>query len=157
MVVVQSAERQSSKLDVAGSSPVYHSNRCPNYWIIGCWYANPAASCIWAVSAHLQYTRLLLRRVQKIIVGGIRLVKQISDGICKVSTHRTLGISQVVKAQDFDSCIRWFESNISSHMDAYLSRLEGWSYKPVALSSNLRASTIYQMKRRITSVSNGSC
>ena len=94
---------------------------------------------------------------RKIMVGRIRLVRQISDGICKVSTHRTLGISQVVKAQDFDSCNRWFESNIPSHMDAYLSRLEGWSYKPVVLSSILRASTIYQMKRRITSVSNGSC
>ena len=64
-------------------------------------------------------------------VGRIRLVRQISEGICKVSTPRMLGISQAVKAQDFDSCIRWFDSNIPSHMDAYLSRLEGWSYKPV--------------------------
>ena len=33
VVVVQSVERQSSKLDVAGSSRVYHSSRCPNFWI----------------------------------------------------------------------------------------------------------------------------
>ena len=52
-----------------------------------------------------------------LMVGKICLLRQISEGICKVSTPRTLGYSQVVKARDFDSRIRWFESSYPSHSD----------------------------------------
>lgn len=44
-------------------------------------------------------------------------------------------LAKLVKAQDFDSCIRWFESTTVSHMAVWPSGLRCWSWKSVGESS----------------------